>query len=136
MTTQESSELDQHTFFAGLMLALRLRRDQFTAEGQPFHRAFLAVVDRAQEDQGVQLRGARWIQMDPVFGVVPEANEMLLEAEHDRVLAFMNPRLKIARFTIEKAEADRELKQLAPEATEWFMRLGAFFDEQLETATA
>ena len=126
-----SKELDQHTFFAGLMLALRLRRDRFTAEGRVFHRAFLAVVAKAQAE--ANLKGARWIKMDPVFGVVPEANDMLLEAEADRILSFLNPRLKTAVFKIKQDQAERELLQLDPKNAEWFKSLGAYFDEQLRS---
>jgi hypothetical protein len=46
-----------------------------------------------------------------VFGVSPEATEMLLEGERDFLLALLNPRLRIAQFKISRDAAARELEQ-------------------------
>lgn len=131
-------ELDRHTFFAGLMLGLcakRGRRD-FPAEGEAFHRAFLKTIEKVREDERVTLKSARWIRMDPVFEFVQEANEMLLEAEHDRLLAFLNPSLRVAQFKIGEDQALKELELLAPDSAEWFVGLGEYFDAQLPAPSA
>ena len=130
-------EMDRHTFFAGLMLGLCARgRQAFPAEGADFHRAFLKTIEKVRNDAHVSLKSARWIRMDPVFESVQEANEMLLEAEHDRLLAFLNPSLRVAQFKIGQDQARKELELLAPETAEWFVRLGEFFHEQLPASTA
>ena len=82
------------------------------------------------------LKNARWIRMDPVFEFVQEANEMLLEAEHDRLLAFLNPNLRVAQFKIGRDQAKKELELLAPDTAEWFVTLGEFFDDQLPAPSA
>ncbi len=132
MDDAKKIELDRHTFFAGLMLGLCAKgRERFPAEGADFHRAFLKTIGRVRGDARVRLKSARWIRMDPVFESVQEANEMLLEAEHDRLLAFLNPSLRVAQFKIARDQARKELELLAPDTADWFVSLGEFFDEQL-----
>ena len=135
MEMTAKTKIDRHTFFAALMLSLCAKgREEFDAEGDVFHSAFLRTVERVQKDQTVELKRAGWIRMDPMFGVVPEANEMLLEAEHDRLLGFLNPYLRKARFRINKEQAAKELRELVPTNADWFIDLGDFFNTQLASA--
>lgn len=122
--------LDRHTFYSALLLALREEHSEFVAEGKQFHRAFLAVVDKVRQEKPFQLKGEQKIGLDPVFGVVNEANEMVLEAEHDRVLSLLNPRLRKAQFKISKAQAKKELGELGVDI-DCFRALALYFAEQL-----
>lgn len=137
MQEAKSEKMDRHTFFASLLLGLRLNgREEFEAEGERFHRAFLDTVKMARERGGLLPDNERWIRMDPVFKTVREANQMLLEAEHHRMLAFLNPRLRVAQFKLEQSEARAELEALVPDAVDWFTALGAHFDECLKSSAA
>ena len=132
METTVKTKIDRHTFFAALMLSLCAKgREEFDAEGDVFYSAFLRTVERVQKDPTVELKRAGWIRMDPMFGVVSEANEMLLEAEHDRLLGFY---LRKARFRISKEQAAKELRELVPTTADWFIDLGGFFNTQLASA--
>lgn len=123
--------LDRHTFYSALLLALReLRQEPFEAEGSSFHRAFLAVIEKVKQDRPFELQGLQRIKRDPVFGFVKEANEMILEAEHDRILSLLNPRLKMAQFKISSEQARRELEKLVSNP-DCFRDLARVFDEQL-----
>jgi hypothetical protein len=133
MTTSDPPrQIDRDTFYMGLMLALRALRDDFVAEGTGFHEAFLSAVNFAREQGEFEIENARRIRLDPVFGVVHEANEMVLEAEQARLVALLNPRLKKAQFKISKTQADRELEETG--AAEWFRAIAAHLNEQLSTS--
>ena len=97
--------------------------------GDEFHRAFLKTIEKVQEGSEVLIQGARWIKMDPIFGFVPAARTMLLEAEHDQLLTFD---LREAWFVIESQQARKELEVLAPESVSWFMEIGEFLNSELE----
>ena len=122
--------IDRHTFFSGLMLALRTYRSEFQAEGPRFHQAFQRLVDRAKADHRFQVEGIRWMTVDPIFGVVHAANEMVLEAEQDRLVSLLNPHLRHARFKVSREQATRELEQLA-EKKDWFLDLANQFNKDL-----
>lgn len=66
---------------------------------------------------------------DPVFGVIPEANEMILEAERDFIVSILNPHLQKAKFRISQARASEELRHLPD--PEVFRELAAKLDKQL-----
>lgn len=122
--------MDRVTFFRGLLFGLRMRRTQFPAEGQEFHRAFVSTLQRALETAPSRtVRRVLTFHVDPIFGVCAEASEMLLEGEQDRVLSLMNPDLEKAQFKINRSDADAFLERL-PERS-WFEELGEHFHQQL-----
>jgi hypothetical protein len=122
--------MDNVTFYRGLLFGLRKHRTQFTAEGQAFHRAFVSTIELARRTapRPGLLRDLA-LRVDPIFGVSPQASEMLLEGEQDRVLSLMNPDLEKARFKISPSDAELQLRRL-PERR-WFEKLGQHFDQQL-----
>jgi len=129
-TVIELEHMDRHTFYTGLMLALSTLRDGFPTEGRKFHEAFRATIEYLQaERHEVAVEGIEWMQPDPVFGVVHEATEMVLEAKQDRIVALLNPQLREARFKISAKQAQKELRTLPK--PEWFMDLAKRFDERL-----
>jgi hypothetical protein len=105
------------TFYRGLLYALREKGpDSFIADGDLFHKAFHAVLyEAAKKHFGPAQEMLE--NYDPVFGVYPEANEMLLEAERDFILSMMNPHLRRAQFKISKGIAHEELESLADKDT-------------------
>jgi hypothetical protein len=117
--------LQKHEFYSGLMLAVAASgQTSFDAEGPSFYEGFLRAVERARND-GCDVEGIRSMTRDPVFGVVHQANEMLVEAEEDRIIALLNPQLKEARFKISQAQAAQELA--ASGEHEWFRTLALEF---------
>jgi hypothetical protein len=117
--------LQKHEFYSGLMLAIRAYgQPSFDAEGPSFYKAFLGAVERAKKD-GWEVEGIRSMTRDPVFGVVHQANEMLVEAEEDRIIALLNPQLREAHFKISKAQAAKELAESGED--EWFKTLALEF---------
>jgi len=118
------------TFYRGLLFGLRMHKEQFTAEGEKFQRAFVSTVELAKRTQPRpgMLRKLT-LRVDPIFGVCPQASEMLLEGEQDRLLSLMNPDLEKARFKIQPADAKLQLKRL-PESR-WFEKLGKHFAKEL-----
>jgi hypothetical protein len=103
-------------FYRGLLFALAELRREFVAEGQVFHDAFRGMLQTAV-DENLNVPAADLLQnFDPVFGISPEALEMILEGERDFMLSLLNPRLCTARFKIPTREAKQELNRL-PQAT-------------------
>ena len=129
MEHAQHREVDKYSFYNGLMLAIGTIRDEFVAEGKTFHRAFYETIQYAQTNTEYSIEGASWISVDPIFGVVSEAHEMLLEAEEDRLIALLNPELQKARFRINKEQAEEELQ--TTEAPEWFLSLAKYFNDRL-----
>jgi hypothetical protein len=119
--------VDKYTFYRGLLFALRANGvDEFPAAGPAFHEAFGKTIEYASEISAAHhLPKPIIVNVDPIYGVYPEANEMLLEGEQDLVLSLMNPRLKFAQFKIDRAEADEELKEVGYE--DWYRELAKFF---------
>lgn len=104
--------MNQTTFFRGLLYALRDQSDEaFTAEGDRFHRAFRTVLEEAASRNFGPAR-QMLANYDPVFGIYPDATEMLLEAQRDFIVTMMNPHLRKAQFKITKGRARAELKNL------------------------
>ena len=127
----ETEMINKYTFYSGLLLALCTRRRSFRAEGRQFYEAFMETVEFAnREPELIAIEGSEHIFLDPTFGVVREANEMILEAEHDDIISLLNPRLKNAHFKITREEATQELNQLAE--AEWYLELAEKFDSCLE----
>jgi catechol 2,3-dioxygenase-like lactoylglutathione lyase family enzyme len=126
-----SSDVEKLLFYRGLLFGLRAAGEtSFLAEGTGFHRAFGSTLQRATELFS-QVEGYRVIDfaIDPVFGVYPEANEMLLEGEQDTVLSLANPHLRRAKFEVEETEAQEELRRLPH--SDIFEELGRFFRAEL-----
>lgn len=119
--------VDRFTFYRGLLFALRANGvNEFPAAGPVFHQAFGKTIEYAfQISANQDLPQPMAVNVDPIYGVYPEANEMLLEGEQDLVLSLMNPRLKYAQFKIGEAEADDELKQVGH--VEWYKDLANYF---------
>jgi hypothetical protein len=125
-------ELDQHIFYAGLLLALCAHGiKEFDTGGPVLHQAFLNTVAWVRAEAPFTLRNARWIVSDPVSGVVSEANEMLMEAWQDQLITLSNTRLRTARFSIDRERAAQELRLLVPSDADWFVTLGQFFAVEL-----
>ena len=120
--------MNHTTFFRGLLYALRERTDNFIADGDSFHAAFRAVLREAAKKRfGPATEMLE--NYDPVFGVYPEANEMLLEGERDFILSMMNPQLRRAQFKISRGVAREELDGLPEKET--FRELATRFHETL-----
>ena len=124
--------MDTSVFFRGVLFALRERRETFVAEGVTFHAAFRAMLETALDEPSFAAAAARMLEnFDPVFGVFPEATEMLLEGERDFIVALENPRLRVAQFKLDESEAREELNELP--AAEGFRKLAAHLNERLST---
>ncbi len=113
-------------FSRGLLCALAERRRSFVACGPVFHGAFRAMLEAAVVQQ-LPVPAAAWLEnYDPVFGVSPEASEMLLQGHGDFVLTLGR---NMAYFGIDAQEAARELGHLPH--VDVFRALAAVFDEKL-----
>jgi hypothetical protein len=124
--------MDVSVFYRGILFALRERRDGFIAEGTKFHSAFRAMLESAIQEPAFTSAAERMLEnFDPVFGVFPEASEMLVEGERDFIVALENPRLRVATFKLDKDEARSELDELP--SAQVFRKLAAHLDERLET---
>ncbi|MDB4946673.1 MAG: hypothetical protein JWP97_6207 [Labilithrix sp.] len=123
-------------FYRGFLYALRERvtdgAPRFEAEGERFHEAFRSALEYAQSELPEVPAAEILENFDPVFGVSPEATEMLLEGERDFILSMLNPRLRVAQFKISRQSAKHELDQLP--AREAFRELAARFHAQLESS--
>src|ERR1039458_8679353 len=110
------------------MLALREHRHQFLADGDVFHTSFGKMLRVASPDFP---RVAYPIleNFDPVFGVYPEAGEMIFEGIRDHILALERPALRVARFIIRKEDAAKELLELP--RYEVYKRLATGWDADL-----
>jgi len=109
-----NSETEKLLFYRGLLFALRAAgMTGFLAEGPEFHQAFGSTIALASEllgeDEPIH---AIEVHLDPIFGVYPEANEMLLEGAQDTVLSLANPHLRRAKFEMDEHEALEELERL------------------------
>ena len=127
------SRMNLSTFYRGFLYALReaLQDDpRFEAEGDRFHEAFREALEYAEASLPTVPAAQILKNFDPVFGVSPEATEMLLEGERDFILSLLNPRLRIAQFKISAATATEELERLPDR--EVFRELANRFHEQLE----
>ena len=121
-------------FFRGILFGLRASgMPEFLAEGAKFHRAFGSTMELAQRllSDADEIHPIA-VHLDPIFGVYPEANEMLLEGEQDTVLSLANPHLRRAKFEMDDVEAAEELNRL-PRA-DVFLELGKHFASQLAAA--
>lgn len=124
-------------FYRGFLYALREclgEKPRFEAEGDRFHDAFRAALELAAEEHLAVPAQEILDNFDPVFGVSPEAAEMLLEGERDFILSLLNPRLQIAQFKISSEVAKRELDQLPENAA--FRRLACRFRDRLQASPA
>ena len=122
--------MDKLTFYRGLLCALGTQRREFVAEGDHFHQAFGAAVEYARRvSSDDPALAPPPVHLDPIFGVYPEANEMLLEGEQDLLISLLNPRHRKASFRISEDEAQEELQDI-PHG-EWFLDLGKVFHEAL-----
>lgn len=124
-------------FYRGFLYALRESlgetEPRFEAEGDRFHEAFRAALQFAEKSLPEVPASEILENFDPVFGVSPEATEMVLEGERDFILALLNPRLRMAQFKISRETAKRELDQLP--AHDAFRKLAARFHEQLRVSS-
>ncbi|MBX3192899.1 MAG: hypothetical protein KF819_38295, partial [Labilithrix sp.] len=80
-------------FYRGFLYALRERVEddapRFEAEGERFHEAFRAALKYAADELPAVPASRMLENFDPVFGVSPEATEMLLEGERDFILSLL-----------------------------------------------
>lgn len=127
-------ETEKLLFYRGLLFGLRLAgEEEFLAEGAAFHRAFGETMELALRlFEGVDAIRPVECEVDPIFGVYPEANEMLLEGEQDTVLSLANPDLRRAKFEVDEAEARAELQRLP--RPDLFEELGRRFRTALAEA--
>ncbi|MBX3214344.1 MAG: hypothetical protein KF850_20080 [Labilithrix sp.] len=125
--------METTVFFRGLLFALRAERGRFLAEGQRFHAAFRSMLELARTEPSMALTAARMLEnFDPVFGVCPEATEMLLEGERDLIVSLENPSLRYATFKLSEDDARTELDQLPSADT--FRKLAHRLNEALAEA--
>jgi hypothetical protein len=119
-----NSETEKLLFYRGLLFGLRAAgQEEFLAEGSQFHRAFGSTIELATKLLGkTDPIHVIEVHLDPIFGVYPEANEMLLEGAQDTVLSLANPHLRRAKFEMDEQEAQEELERL-PRA-DIFRKLG------------
>ena len=99
-------------FYRGLLYALREKRHEFIADGDEFHGAFRAMLERAKEQHLPVPADELLDEFDPVFGVSPHATEMIFSGERDFLLSLMNPRLVKASFKITQSDAEEALNKL------------------------
>lgn len=127
-------ETEKLLFYRGLLFGLRAAGEtEFLAEGDAFHRAFGATMEfAARLFEGVEAIHAITCEIDPIFGVYSEANEMLLEGEQDTVLSLANPDLRRAKFEVNEEEAREELRRLP--RPDLFEQLGRHFQTALAQA--
>ena len=115
-------------FNRGLLLALRELRHSFITDGPAYHEAFRRMLEAAVE------RKASWPEdmlrdFDPVFGVFPQASEMILEGLRDCLLNLLSPQLVRAQFRLTRSDATRMLDKLDDAAV--FRALAYDFDQFL-----
>lgn len=123
-------------FHRGLLYALQEKMllegesTEFVANGEKFHDAYRRVLERAAD---LRFGPAHDLleDFDPLFGVYPSANEMLLEAERDFIIAMLNPQLQKARFKISPERAKKELEQLPEADVSTFRELAKVLDAGL-----
>lgn len=124
---QRPGYLKKHQFYSGLMLAIAASgMTSFNAESPSFYEAFLRAVECARKDERA-VEGLHSMTRDPVFGVVHQANEMLVEALEDRVITLLSSQ---AHFKISKAQASLEL--MASEDPAWFKMLALAFIKHVD----
>jgi hypothetical protein len=117
-------------FYRGLLFALCEKgHKEFDADGERFHAAFKATLEYACQVAPETPAKEMLENYDPVFGVSPEATEMVLEGERDFILALLNPRLEVAHFKLDPKEAGEELEELP--SPEVFRKLAERFHERL-----
>lgn len=124
------------TFYRGFLYALREcianEQPRFDAEGDRFHEAFRSALEYAATSLP-EVPASRMLEnFDPVFGVSPEATEMLLEGERDFILSLLNPRLRVAQFKISQEAATQALDQLPQ--SEAFRQVARRFYQRLEAS--
>jgi hypothetical protein len=113
-------------FFSALLLGLRQFCDEFPTHVQ-FHKAAFATLEQSH----IQIQGRRWIRPDPVFGNVTEIDVAILEALQDGVIGLLSPAQIKARFRIDRARAEQELRTLAGDDAPHFIELGRHLDGRL-----
>jgi hypothetical protein len=123
-------------FYRGFLYALREyvtdEAPRFEAEGDRFHEAFRDALQYAAQSLPEVPAQTILENFDPVFGVSPEATEMLLEGERDFILSLLNPRLRVAQFKISRATATNELDRLP--AHEALRKVAEKFHERLRAS--
>ena len=114
MTSTRNRVISKRTFYTGFLLAIaKLNKTEFVADGHSFHRAFDEAVRTAKGiARAPRIEGQQWMQLDPVFGVVKEADEMILFGERERLLTLGNPDLLKASFKLTSDEAASELDEI------------------------
>ncbi|MGA7120428.1 MAG: hypothetical protein WBY94_10040 [Polyangiaceae bacterium] len=124
--------MNESVFYRGVLIALSERRERpFVAEGNSFHAAFRSMLEFAKTEPSTASAAVRMLEnFDPVFGVSPEATEMLLEGERDFIVALDNPRLKVAQLKLTPVQAREELEGLP--SPEVFRKLAEHLNEQLQ----
>jgi hypothetical protein len=129
--------MNMPTFYRGFLYALREafgpgQAARFAAEGDRFHDAFRSALEYAVSTFPEVPAGEVLENFDPVFGVSPEATEMLLEGERDFILSLLNPRLQVAQFKISREVATNELDRI-PEK-DAFRALALRFHDKLQAS--
>jgi hypothetical protein len=124
--------ISKRTFYRGFLLAVAKNAGkEFLADGADFHRAFDEAVRVRNELSDVPvIEGERWLRIDPVFGVMKAADEMLLFGERERLLTLGNPELQKASFKISREEAAVELEDVGN--VELFDKMAGRFLERLK----
>lgn len=119
--------IDTETFYAGFLLALAVQgTDAFSADGKNFHEAFgLAIARARQLKNDVVVKDMDWMEMDPFYGVMPHAEELVAFGQAARMLSLANPELVKARIRYSKKDAEKALEDIGHD--EWFKEIAGVF---------
>ena len=98
-------------FNRGLLLALCELRSSFITDGPAYHEAFRQMLKAAVERKD-PIPERLLEDFDPVFGVFPQASEMILEGMRDCILTLLSPQLVLAQFRLSRSDATRMLDKL------------------------
>jgi hypothetical protein len=126
--------IDTETFYAGFLLALKAQDfPGFVADGRAFHHAFgLAVSCARQLSDELVVDEMDWMGMDPIYGVMPHAEELVAFGQSARMLSLENPNLVRAKIRGTKEDANKELEVLGHR--DWFLQVAKVFGDSIVTA--
>jgi hypothetical protein len=133
-----SDRIDTETFYTGVLLALAANNaGSFNADGPGFHAAFRAAVDLARTVEmrsQVEVRDIDWMVEDPIYGVMPHADEMLAFGQCARLLSLESPAFVRAQVRYDTERATAALRRLT-EHVGWFNRVAETFRAELARAS-
>ena len=123
--------IDREDFFIQMLLALRIvrHRDRFLATGKNFYDAFEAVVNRVREQGIFTVDSIEWANRDPIYGVFPWADDLIMFGMFSCVLNVAAPGHSVALFRLTRPQAQKQLDEI--DGGENFLELAELFNEHL-----